>query len=285
MAKNSVITVEPGAHLIVNSSKITNDCDQCFWQGIQAWGQSGVVQNAANQGWVTIKNGSTISGARIAVSNYNPVDSVYGAGGIIQATNSTFINNHNSAYFVSYHNWDGGSGAVYPNLSYFTNCDFTLNNDYKGNNMSYPMLNHVCMNGVEGIVFSGCRFTNTDQLTGFGGTGEGIHALNTGFNVGIYCPGPSTSTGGCLSPFRSRFSGFTNGISIQNAMGTDPTVSIDGADFDTVSVGVNVSVQKHVSVTGCNFTVGNGNGVNNIRNYSGTFACLQNIGILTQNAY
>lgn len=151
--KNGSIIVPPGAKLTVNHSEITNDCSQCFWGGIQAWGYSGTPQSTANDGWVVIEGGSTIQHALVGISNFNPLDSS-ASGGIIQCYSSNFVNNNNAVSFTSYHNWNTAHTTLSPNLSYFTSCTFLLDNNYKGNTLSFPMNWHVFLNDVDGGTFS-----------------------------------------------------------------------------------------------------------------------------------
>jgi len=267
MPKGAIFAVEPGGKLVVDDAEITNSCIQCMWQGIQAWGNNFLPQTAANQGWVVIKNGSTLSNAIMATCNYNLAVGFGSMGGIIQASNSFFIDNHNAASFEVYDNWNLALTVLSPNVSYFNNCTFGLDTNYKGDAMGLPMSNHVSLHDVEGVSFSNDVFYNRDTVLLDKGLGDGIHAVNAGFNV----------SGGNTS-----FSGFTNGIDIQGLMGYDPIISIDSASFDTVSVGVYVSGITGVSVTRGNFTVGHGRGVNDASSPSFT-GCYQNIGIMMQN--
>jgi hypothetical protein len=280
MPKNGKIIVEAGGKLVVNGSKITNDCDGCLWKGIQARGHTYQPQVAADQGWVVIKNGSIIENADTAVSNFNLGIGFGSTGGVIQASNSYFINNHNNATFFAYDNFDPLSGLPRPNLSYFSNCTFLLNNNYRGTAMGHRMNHMVYLSGIEGINFQGCQFLNRDAAQDR--SGYGIYAWNAGFTVSPYCPGISTPTS-CPSLVRSRFSGFTNGISIGGAMGYDPVTSINQADFDSVSVGVNAWNIDNVSVTSSNFKVGHGLAVTALGVYYYSASCLQNIGILYMN--
>jgi hypothetical protein len=281
MPKGGVIAVLPGGHLIVDSSEITNDCDQCMWQGIQARGQVSLPQYpSSNQGWVTIRNGSTIQHAMIGVSN-NDQSVVWSSnGGIVQCANSYFINNHEAASLLTYDNIYADH-SLHPNLSYFSNCTFLLDNNYKGNTINLPMQYMVYLGYVEGVRFSGCQFLNRDTFAINRGIGEGIHAINTGFTVVGYCASPF----GCIatSTQPSRFCGFTNGIDIQNAISPGLTVSIDNANFDSVSVGELVTGFSNVSTTRSNFIVGHGYSTVDVHSPSFT-GCYQNIGILDQNS-
>lgn len=283
MPKNAAIIVEIGGKLVIDRAMITNSCEGCFWSGIQVRGNTFVGQApASNQGWLQMKNNSTIEHARIAVSNCNPDPAIfYGTtGGIIQCTNSRFVNNQNAVSMFAYTNIDA-FGAFRPNLSYFQNCTFLLNDEYKGNLLyaAERMQSMVNLRGVEGITFAGCNFLNRNTNSFQKGIGNGILAWNAGFNITPYCASLFYSTSGCPDMRRTRFCGFTNGINTNGYASYDPGTSIDQADFDTVTVGVNVTKITNVSTTRCNFIVGHGHG---LEVFDSRF-CSQNIGILTQN--
>jgi len=282
MPKNSLIVVEAGGHLIIDHAEITNSCESCFWQGIQAWGQVTLPQYpSSNQGWVTIKNGSTIQHALVGVANGDQSVIWSKNGGIIQASNSFFVDDRTSAYFSVYDNFYPDR-SLHPNVSYFANCKFILDNYYKGNFINAPMQYMVFMGSVEGVRFTGCQFLNRDTFAINRNIGEGIHAVNTGFLVGGFC---SLTTGciGTAGTIPSRFCGFTNGINIQSSRSNPITVSIDDTYFDTVSVGEYVTAFNNVSTTRCNFKVGNGTSVLDVNSTAFT-SCHQNIGIYNQNS-
>jgi hypothetical protein len=277
MPKNGAIIVAPGAHLIVSHSMLTNDCDQCFWRGIAAAGSTAATQTTANQAWVTITGGSTIQHAVTAVADYNFITDTAAAttaGGIIQAFGSSFTDNQNAVTLRNYQHTTA-TGAYVPDLSYFHECTFLLDNKYKGDALSLPMIAHVSMAGVHGISFTGCQFLNRDTSAYSVQKGEGIRSIDASFNVTPYCSTPL-----CYTPLRSRFCGFTNGISVQGTVSLDLTTSIDQADFDTVGVGIYVSADNSVSATNCDFTVGHATAVNDVAQLCGG----QNIGIYHQNS-
>jgi hypothetical protein len=276
MPKNGKIIVEPGGHLIVNHSEITNDCGQCMWQGIEAVGQVSLPQTpTSNQGWVTVQSGSTIQHAINAVTNTDPIVGYATNGGIIQCSNSYFINNDTSASFFGYDNWDWSIPRLNPNLSYFSNCVFENDNNYKGKS---PMNFMVLLENVEGINFFGCQYLNRNMLGVNKGNGEGIHAYNAGFSVvPYYCCGRAYG-------YRSRFCGLSNGVDIQGLNPWGLTAGINQADFDTITIGVDANAYNNVSVTNCTFKVGLGNGTDDSLHTLSLPGCYENIGILTQNA-
>ncbi|MBA3830176.1 MAG: T9SS type A sorting domain-containing protein [Taibaiella sp.] len=274
MPKNGRIAVAPGGKLVVSNSVITNDCSACFWQGIEAWGKTSFPQtSAANQGTVIIKTGSVIQHANVAVSNWNSSDSttsLTSTGGIIQATNSSFINNHRAVSFYEYHNiapW--GGGTLLPNQSGFGNCIFSVDTNYKGDAIGYPFLDQADLYKVEGVGFAGCTFRNGKLY------GTGIYSYNAGFNLYNYVPPGLIGAG---SP--NTFAGLTYGVDAEGDINSNPTISIDNASFDTCTVGVLVAHDDNVSTTRCNFTIGNGPSAMQV---IGGGPCYQNIGIYEKN--
>ena len=133
MPKDGLIIVEPGARLTANGATLTNSCGNT-WEGIQVWGNSALAQNSTNQGIIVLNN-STIEYARTAISpwevgNYpNAAGTTGGTGGIIQATNSSFINNMRTSDFMKYESPSGQREA-----SYFLGCLCTVNDDFRSFN-------------------------------------------------------------------------------------------------------------------------------------------------------
>lgn len=284
MPHNGVIRVEPGGRLIVDSSTLTNSCDGSMWGGIQAWGNSSASQDATHQGWVVIKNNSVVEHAVTGVTNYNP-DPIYyphGSGGIVQVLSSTFRNNRTAVSFEEYHNMSGA--IVVPNLSYFFLSRFELNGDYKNIAGAAAPSKMVQLQGVEGVDFRGCSFL--EKRFPYSGFVDGIQATNSGFNVVPFCA--VTGPAGCAgAETRCRFKGLRNGVYTRaSAPGLAVgTVTIDRADFDTSTVGVQISVHEGVSVTRCVFRIGRGI-VNTFMESSAGLpaSCGRNIGVLTQSS-
>lgn len=280
MPRNSVISVDQGARLIVNNSTLTNDCDNCMWRGIEAWGDHEQIQTPSHQGWVRLTN-STVEHAKLAVCNYNPASGAPGsAGGIIQATNTKFLNNSISSEFIAYHNYDS-YGMIAPNISYFSRCTFLIDDKFKGSIVNAPFKSHIKLTGVEGVNIVGCSFFNRKQS--LLGQGNGIEALNSGFAVKSYCAA-SIIGFGCYSSFPSYFSGFMNSVLVQGVWADAQSVVIDEANFDSTGVGINVQSYDNVSATRNKFLVGRGYRVPNIPSAGLDIGCGWNIGILINSA-
>ncbi len=277
MPKNGLIKVMPGAGLIISNDTLTNDCSQCFWGGIEAVGDSSLTQhNSANQAWVQIKNGSVLQHAINAVSNWDGSD--FGTtGGIIQASNSYFINNRLSADFEPYQN--GPGNMQWPDLSNFINCVFEIDSNYKGTSTNNPFSAMVSANGVYGLSFQGCKFKN-NHTGAFKGLGYGIYSFDAGVEVEPLCLDSSPTLGSCSNLQRSCFKWFTEGVHIAGSMGLYPASVVDQANFDSCSLGIRVVNVNTASLTRNNFYVGEGRPVADFDSSS----CHQNIGILTENS-
>lgn len=269
MPKNGRIAVDKGATLIVDSSIITNDCDTCFWEGIEAWGDTSHIQNTAHKGTVIVKNHSVLQHATYAVSNWNLAEGPRG-GGIIQCTKSTFLNNRISAKFNQYE--ARIIGKPINDQSFFQDCLFMTDHNYKGTSTNQPFIADIDMYTVRGVHIMGCDFKNLLHY------GKAINSYASGFVVGQYEPGPSyCSPSYAPCGKRSSFSGYNYAIDVEGGINSNgASVSIDLADFDTSTIGVYVSAYDNVATTRCNFNVGKG--PNEIQ-ILGDAPCYENIGI------
>lgn len=289
MPANAHIMVQPGAELVVNSSRITNSCEGCHWGGIQAWGQNWHAQLPTYQAVVQINN-STIEYAVKGVGNYNPADGVVNMeGGIIKVRNSTFRNNITAVHMRPYHNFDYTPYYIdLPDLSNFVNTHFTINNDYKLHPTPINQLRHVQLDGVRGVQFVGCHFTN--YHASLRGHYTGIHATNAGFNVTPGCLVIDPYGGGCLTGYDpSSFRGLSKGIHVVGTTfgETYPPVSIESALFDSSGIGVHIDAHTAVSVTRSQFFIGQSMYTpfaEGLSTLGVPQSCGRNVGILTQNA-
>ncbi len=170
------IIVEPGGHLNISGGIITTECGD-YWQGIDLLGNSSLRQNTANQGKVSMTNG-TIENAREAIMpwSYNDWSKT---GGIISATNSTFRNNKRSIQYMAYQNVNA-SGTVLDNIGIFTNCTFEWTDAF----FEAQPRPAITLNGVKGVKIYGCTFqdlrTNVDDVTN---RARGIFSIDAGYSV------------------------------------------------------------------------------------------------------
>lgn len=279
MPKNAVIIIEPNAKLIVNDATITNACEECLWGGIRLEGDRTKIQSPLYQGSVELNN-ATIEHAIVAVGNYDADKSINSSGGIIQAYNTTFLNNEKAIDLTYYHKLS--STFIKDYKATFTLCTFDINDDYKFDNGNgytgsnpHRFFSHVALYEVDGVIFNGCTFknSNTGQYEAWG---EGIFSTNAGFQVRAYC-NSTTPTIPCNPGdlVKNSFSGFKHGIWIEHDnMQNNFAAKVDQATFDYCSIGIRIKNQYLSHLTRNEFTIGNGKEVD-----IDAFDCHKNIGI------
>ncbi len=255
LRREARIIVRPGGKLIVNSGTLTNACDGEMWQGIIVEGDSSLRQGALAQGNVILNN-ATIENARDAICTMgsNP-DSVFEhTGGIIQATNTLFRNNRRSVAFLSYENHTTG-GAVTDNVSYFTRCTFTVDNDnlFAQNGTSFN--SHVTMWHVRGVKFNGCAFRNETSSH----DGKAIYTIGAGFTARRVCPMPTIEPCVCNNygtdtVRRCLFVGFDTAVHATNTEGSY-IVTLDNCDFADNYIGVELAAADNAQVSFCDFNL------------------------------
>ena len=250
-ACDASITVQPGGKLIVDGGVLTNACIDGMWKGIVVKGSTTTPQNSQTQGSVILTN-ATIENAEIAI-NIAPTDNpTNGNGGIIQATNSKFINNVQSINYGSYEN-KNSSGSIINNMGTFIKCIFSINqnNFFTANNKTFQW--HVKLNQVRGIEFSGCSFNNISKLT-TPYIGTGILAQDAGFKVTTYCSAISINCG-CSDNaiINSVFEYLLSPIDVSNS-GLNYSVYIDQCKLQNVTVGANIKSTPYFQFTRSNVT-------------------------------
>jgi len=240
-AEGAKIVVEVGSRLITSNNTIltSTDCEST-WAGIQVWGDNQANQfGANNQGRITLSN-TIVEHAVTAVRMYsteNVAASNNKTGGIIYASGTHFLNNARGVQFNRYENTTP-SGQHAGNLSYFRDCTFRIDNDYRF--YKTQMDGHIKMWGVDGINIWGCTFEHTQDVSTPSNRSYAIRALDAGFNVRPIC-NVSPPNGPCQVWDRNEFSGFYDAISAQATSFAQPYHSyfIDRATFDGNRKGVN----------------------------------------------
>ena len=128
-----------------------------MWYGIQVWGDAVQAQPVNPMsptyphGYLKLQNctiANALDAIRLIKDDGTTTDWSY-TGGIVQATNTTFLNNWRSAEFMIY---------TYPNKSYFNNCVFITNGLLNDPNTTPNA--HVTLFGVKGVQFIRNRFKN-----------------------------------------------------------------------------------------------------------------------------
>lgn len=182
VAQGKKIIIDAGAQLILHpGSKITNNCNHT-WDGIEVAGVSSALQNSGQQGLVSMNN-ATIEHAQTAITTMG-TDAVGNldwskCGGIVQATNSYFLNNRKSVAFLAY----GPNSA-----SFFDKCTFNTTQALR--DLTIPD-NHVSIYAVKNILFRGCYFGyNAGTAYPVGNRYSGIYSIDGSYLVTQICTSP-----------------------------------------------------------------------------------------------
>lgn len=263
MPSGSEVTVKPGGKLIVDEGMFTNLCDQ-FWGGIQVWGDNTHNQwpsaQPTYQGMLVLKNGAIIEHAR-EINVRGPAWGTF--GGVVQATDAQFINCRRSAQFLSYQNTTPNGSAPMANRSFFTRCEFKVDDDYRGGNDFYA---HVSMWDVNGIQFNQCAFKNEQTtITESDNLGYGIISLDAGYSVNGWCDNGITTVcepGSVIPPcppgllYPTRFIGLDHGIHAMSSGASGRTFTVNGCAFENNICGVYTSGVNNFKIHRSTFTVG-----------------------------
>ena len=254
----SRIIIRPGGKLIVNGGTLTSACDGEMWEGIIVEGDVNQRQYASKQGSVLLTN-ATIENARTAIRTRGADDATQWdkTGGIVQATNTLFRNNRRAAEFLTYENHTSGN-AITDNVSYFTRCTFTINDDnlFAANAATFDA--HVTLLDVRGVKFNGCTFRNEVTTTADSARGSAILSLGAGFKAKRVCPQLSNLDpcacypSGSDTVTRCTFEGFFEAVNAANTDGQHD-ITIDNCDFSHNHTGVRLAVADNARVSFCDF--------------------------------
>jgi len=249
MPKDSRIIVEPGARLILDGGRLTQNCGY-FWKGIELWGDRELAQiPVTNQGRIQIINEGTIENAEIGIlaGKRLPDESGYDpnyAGGLIWCTGGNFINNKVASLFTPY---------TFYSRSYFRNTDFLTNTVL--NNSAQPDC-FIKAYGVADVTINGCSFKNTREWQEVPLTerGTGIFCDDSRIFIDEGCLKDEVP---CNEPLPSSFEMLSRGIySLKN--GDITYLSVNHTNFFDNIKGVYISGSSgvsHSTVINCNFRV------------------------------
>ncbi|MCK5838481.1 MAG: T9SS type A sorting domain-containing protein [Bacteroidales bacterium] len=281
------IIVKPGGELIINGGKLTKACEG-YWWGIELQGQVNENQFVrSNQGYIKLYNQAvlefSINGIYAGGKRF-PVDhDDTKTGGIIEAENSTFINNLTAVEMRPYTNIHPGSGEPFINFSYFNDCEFIIDRDHP---YQTDKLNEMIkITGIQGIAFSDCSFGLTDMVLNtnslyhqlmlldesknisFRGCtfynnvldnlcypeerGTGIYSNASTININAICTGYDP-LGNCISWDSSQFMGFHYGVYAIGERGLHP-VAIDKTQFINNLKGIYLNTIDNAKVTSSEF--------------------------------
>lgn len=231
--QNSQIIVEPGGQLIVDGGTLTIGCDANSWQGIRVEGNSALSQiPVSNQGFVRLIDATVEFAEKGVWASSDPGNS--SGGGIIRATNTLFRNCEQAVQMLPFIN-TLPSGNPFSDLSSFQDCIFTLDKNSPFTTGS----THVRIDGVSGISFNGCTFTDnrTDAVDPI--AYRAIQSIDSKYNV-----------------FSSEFSNMDIGIEAYN-FSSLRTFTVTGSIFKANQTGIYARGVNHFRVTdGNTFHVG-----------------------------
>ncbi len=262
MPAESQIIVEPGARLIVRGT-ITAGCDDEFWDGIVAMGNSCTTQTQQNQAYVYI-NGGTLEHARTGITNWVRGD-WNTIGGIITANGATFRNcGRGIEFYSNYPSYNNGTPgpcnpSVLPDYSgSVINSLFTTDDNFRAGSDG---LNHVTLWKVKGVQFSGCDFEdlrtnkNWDQQYT-----RGIFSIDAHYRVLGRCNSvnPTTFPGNpsCAESNLDRCTFYGLGTGIEATSGNNFTKLaplVDQAEFRSNIWGIHYNNSNHGWVSRSNF--------------------------------
>ncbi len=272
MQTDKMILVKQNAKLDAEIGTFTSACANKFWRGIEVWGNVGLPQTQANQGYISLIKGCLIERAHNglsfgACSTLNPTYPSNKGGGYGEIGESTFKNNRRDVTFGQY---PFPYSLNYNNLTSFTNCNFISNQAaYYGNTSLTTMTSRIYLERVNDVYFEGCKIQNHHpqwandfplvygieaiyspfQFTSGFEDLEEVPGLIEGLIYGIYSTGTNsafshTITNSVFKCYRGIYSnGMSNNALIKNnsfySIGTAPggfaevpTPFIDGFAYD-----------------------------------------------------
>lgn len=286
--KDAVLIIEPGASLTCTNCLFTNACDDSRWKGIEVQGKVWEHQfgspHPAHQGKLVLL-GSTVENAEtgVFVAKRGLLGNL-AAGGVVLAdrvwiteddgvggTNSfwqptTIRNCRESVRFPAYQNFLPGGINTYRNLSSFSDCVFTVDDEYP---VAYDFQHHVYMHRVDGIPFRACTFENAlpdaffDAAGDFPGSlylGHGIRSLDAHYAISSPCDVIVQQGATCAEAYTrfSEFRGLDHGI---HALGSAKlrNFSANRVKFTDNIAGVYSSAVVGYSVKNSIFSIGGRN--------------------------
>jgi hypothetical protein len=254
MPAASAIVVEPGSELILDGGRLTSACGD-MWQGIEVHGNTNMIQTDANQGVLTTKNGAVIENARDAIRLWDATNSDWTSlGGIVRCTNTDFINNRRSCEFMAYNQISGNEAAY---KGYFNKCNFIFNNDNLLSPEETAPAHAVSLWGVRGVIFRGCNFLNTADVSQSIHRSEAILSIDAAYHVGPYCTAPIPVGGSCPTGniLETTITGYNTGIKAMGAI-TNLGPKVTNTVFDKNMVGLFLDEGTYSEITDNDFFVG-----------------------------
>lgn len=260
MAEGTGILIEPNAQLIVDGGTITNACGG-IWRGIEVWGNTFENQypdgnGNYHQGRAIFKNNAVIENAWEGVQNWRPQD-WDSRGGIIQATETQFINCRIAARFMKYQN----TMNLNPNFkardaSYFRLCNFFIDDQILDDPNQMPPRPRVTLWGTDRVRFEGCNFENIQNVDASEKRVQAIYSHDANYIVREHC---STALVGqpCQEQYLtpSNFSGWHTAIKALETTSGRP-ILVRGSEFEKNMIGVEIDGTDYSQIYRNKFEVG-----------------------------
>lgn len=255
--KDAKLIVKRGGHLILDGAELTYiEKDAGLWPGIEVWGtynQSQYPTGNPHQGKITVRNGAKIENAQVGIlagralkpfdekggNEAVPINGQYN-GGIINVTQTSFVNNLISVYWPPYENFNPIDQSVIHNVGRVRHSDFVF--DAHPNAGIEPEL-FIKLSGVRGIQLRGNHFIGKGQT--------GILSLNAGFSVKSLCLDDFLP---CQNYRHSKFDNLRYGIRALGAA-NDRTFTVESAIFDSTYTGIYTSQINHFTIAYAVFNV------------------------------
>jgi len=277
--KNIVFQFAPGARLVIENAvtgsqgaKLTLDhttltnmpiCGkEDMWLGVEVWGNSTAAQGSllnSVQGILQLKNNSRIENAYIGVlvsrrdetSTGEPINISHNnnyAGGVLNASNSTFFNCQNSVAFYDYN-------QTSVNTSRISSCDFIWDGLLKNPSVK-PSIHIVIYQNNKVYVGANKFYQNTPNIyTNKLDRGMGIFAYNSPFSVASSCSVVMPFGQDCseANTIRSEFKNLSWGVRVFN-FNNNPFEVIRN-EFNNCLYGVTSVYAKNQKVSRNNFNI------------------------------
>lgn len=205
--KDAKTIVPVGTKLVLDGGTMTGN-GNVMWGGIEVWGNTNTHQYAVNgsygQGYLELKNGAVIENAICAVDLWRP-DYWSTTGGIINASDASFLNNTMAVHALCYRNFKPLNNNEADYNAVFNNCEFVVDRSYLG---METFKKHINIADVRGVRFNGCDFSADRSVTGVDPWCLGINAYDASFVVKAVCNNSNVSPCPANDYHQSTFSGF-----------------------------------------------------------------------------
>lgn len=247
-----------GAYLKLNNTTFTSlhSCGEVedFWGGLVLNGDISQPQgsyNTSKQPVVYMINSSKIENAETGIYAKH--------GGIVVANTCSFENNIRAVKFDDFQNKTNNGLHDMINKSIFSKCEFTVNDDFLGIDLSTPIYfqEHAYLHKVDGIKFTACSFDNQQTLVSYNASNNyGINAAMAGFYVDCLCDMGGLPLGQeCPvdNKISSTFDKLKIAVKVED--GTK-AVSIRNSEFTNNIVGITIHDLDYPVITRNDFVIG-----------------------------